>query len=312
MTFEYPEAVIAADMVPGGGTEAESVEVTIRSGAPWRRTVARFRTNVPAMVALAFIGFVVFVAIFAPIIQPQEPSATSSVVSAGPSAAHWLGTDDVGRDMLSRLVQGTRASMQVAFQVVLLATLAALPLGLIAGYFGGWPGGIIMRCMDALFTFPALTLALAVAALLGPSLLNASIAVAIVFVPGLVRLLRAQVLAIREESFIEASRSVGVGSPRMLRKHVFPNVVSPMIVQLALAFGYAIGAEAGLSFLGFGVQPPTASWGTMLQSGYTVINETPWAIVPPGLALLFVILAFNLVGDGLRDALGREQFSVQT
>jgi ABC-type dipeptide/oligopeptide/nickel transport system permease subunit len=311
VSFEYPEAVLAADeMVPGPGNRAEQVEYAISSEVPWRRTMARFRRNLPAMIAFGFIVLVVLVAIFAPMVQPQSPSSTSSLVNTGPSAAHWLGTDDVGRDMLSRLIQGTRASMQVAFQVVIFATIVALPLGLIAGYFGGRLGGVIMRCMDALFTFPALTLALAVAALLGASLLNASIAIAIVFVPGLVRLVRAQSLAVREETFIEASRSVGVGSTRMLRKHVFPNVASPMIVQLALAFGYAVGAEAGLSFLGFGVQPPTASWGTMLQSGYNVINEAPWAIVPPGLALLFVILAFNLVGDGLRDALGRERFSM--
>lgn len=311
MSYEYPQAVVAADeMVPGAGDEAESVEVTIRSDSPWRRTARRFRHNLPAMIALGFIVVVVLIAIFAPLVEPQSPRATSRLVNQGPSTAHWLGTDDIGRDMLSRLIEGTRASMQVAFQVVLFASIVALPLGLIAGYFGGWVDTIIMRFMDALFTFPALTLALAVAALLGPSLLNASIAIAIVFIPGLVRLLRAQVLAVREETFIEASRSVGVSSNRMIRRHIFPNVVSPLIVQLALSFGYAIAAEAGLSFLGFGVQPPTASWGTMLQTGYNVINQTAWAIVPPGLALLFVVLSFNLVGDGLRDALGREQFSV--
>ena len=165
--------------------------------------------------------------------------------------------------------------------------------------------------MDALFTFPPLTLALAIAALLGPSLTNASIAIAVVFIPGLMRVIRSQVLAIREETFVEAARSVGVGDSRMLRKHVFPNVVSPVIVQSALAFGYAIGAEAGLSFLGLGVNPPTSSWGVMLQEAYAKILESQWQLVPPAVAILLAILAFNLVGDGLRDALGRESIAVE-
>jgi peptide/nickel transport system permease protein len=278
--------------------------------APWRRLARRFRHNLPAMAGLGIVLLFVFVAIFASVLAPQSPSQTSAALQQGPSAAHWLGTDSVGRDLTSRLIQGTRASMQVAFQVVILSTLLALPLGLVAGYFRKWSDAVIMRCMDALFTFPAITLALAVAAILGPSLNVASIAIAITFTPGIVRLVRAQTLAVREETFIEASKSVGAGPLRMLRKHVFPNVVSPMIVQLALAFGYAIGAEAGLSFLGFGVQVPTASWGTMLESGFASINETVWPLVPPGVAIVVAILGFNLVGDGMRDALGRESFIV--
>lgn len=278
--------------------------------APWRRLARRFRHNLPAMTGLGIVLLFVFVAIFASVLAPQNPSQTSATLQQGPSAAHWLGTDSVGRDLMSRLIQGTRASMQVAFQVVIFSTLLALPLGLVAGYFRKWSDAVIMRCMDALFTFPAITLALAVAAILGPSLNVASIAIAITFTPGIVRLVRAQTLAVREETFIEASKSVGAGPLRMLRKHVFPNVVSPMIVQLALAFGYAIGAEAGLSFLGFGVQVPTASWGTMLESGFASINETVWPLVPPGVAIVVAILGFNLVGDGMRDALGRESFIV--
>jgi peptide/nickel transport system permease protein len=201
--------------------------------------------------------------------------------------------------------------MFVAFLVVTIATSIALVLGLASGYFGGWLGAVIDRCMDALFTFPPLTLALAIAALLGASLTNASIAIAIVFIPGLVRVIRSQVLAVREETFVEAARSVGTTDRRMLRKHVLPNVVSPVIVQAALAFGYAIGAEAGLSFLGLGVNPPTASWGVMLQEAYARINETQWPLIPPAVAILVAILAFNLVGDGLRDALGRESVAVE-
>jgi ABC-type dipeptide/oligopeptide/nickel transport system permease subunit len=168
-----------------------------------------------------------------------------------------------------------------------------------------------MRIMDALFTFPPLMLALALAALLGASVTNASIAIAIPFIPGYARLVRAEVLSVREEAFIEASRSVGVSSGRMLRRHVLPNVASPLIVQVAVSFGYALLAEAGLSFLGFGVQPPNASWGTMLQSAYNFVLQKPWPMIPPGVAIVLTVLAFNLVGDGLRDSLGREVFKVK-
>jgi peptide/nickel transport system permease protein len=281
----------------------------VTSPTPWRRLVRRFSHNPTAVIGLVFLAALVFVAIFATVVQPQNPATQHlNNLNEGPSAAHWLGTDDTGRDLLSRIVSGARVSMRVCAQVVVLAVLVALPLGLIAGYFGKWIDALIMRVMDALFTFPPLMLALGLAALLGPSLTNASIAIAIPFVPGFVRVLRAQVLAVREEAFIEASRSIGAGSGRMLRRHIFPNVASPLIVQVALSFGYALLAEAGLSFLGFGVQPPNASWGTMLQSAYQFINDKPWPLFPPGIAIALTVLAFNLVGDGLRDALGREIF----
>jgi ABC-type dipeptide/oligopeptide/nickel transport system permease subunit len=309
MTFEI-EPAIAADEITGAPLNLETGAGAV-GASPWRRVAGRFRHNIPAMCALGFIVLVVLMALCAPLIAPYSPSDTNlGVANSGPSSEFLLGTDSVGRDILSRLIYGAQASMLVAFLVVGLATIVAVPLGLASGYFGRWAGAVIDRCMDALFTFPPLTLALAVAALLGASLTNTAIAVAIVFVPGFVRLIRAQVLAVREETFIEASRSVGVGDSRMLRKHVFPNVVSPLIVQAALAFGFAIGAEAGLSFLGFGVQAPTPSWGVLLQSGYQVINEDQWQLVPPVFAILLTILAFNLVGDGLRDSLGRESFAM--
>lgn len=309
MSVRYERAVEAGKELrePVGLAVAEDEAVE----TPWGRVLRRFRHNLPAMLALAVILLIAGTALAAPLLAPHDPNLTSAVANRGPSDAHWLGTDSTGRDLASRLVYGARASMQVAFQVVLIATAIALPLGLIAGYFGRWVGAVIMRCMDALFTFPPLTLALAVAALLGRSLFNASLAIAIVFVPGLVRLVRATVLAAREETFVEASRSVGVTSARMVRKHILPNVLSPLIVQAALAFGYAIGAEAGLSFLGFGVQAPAASWGTMLQDGYGNINTTTWPLVPPAIAILVAILCFNLVGDGLRDSFGRETFALE-
>ena len=260
------------------------------------------------MAALAFVVFVIFIAIFASVLAPYSPTENFPKVNSGPSSAHWLGTDDIGRDILTRLMYGARISMQAAFQIVGFALLVSLPLGLIAGYFGGRTDSIIMRIMDAMFAFPPLILALTVAALLGKSLINESIAIAIVFVPGFVRLLRGQVLSVREEQFIEASRSLGAGSWRMIRRHVFPNVASPLIVQVALAFGYALLAEAGLSFLGLGVQPPSASWGSMLSEAYQFLFTDSWALIVPGVAIAVTVLAFNLVGDGLRDTLGRERF----
>jgi peptide/nickel transport system permease protein len=278
---------------------------------PWQRLRSRFVHNRTGMVALGFIVLVVLAAIAAPLVSPQDPAHINlTQINLGPSTAHWLGTDDVGRDIFSRLVFGARVSMRVSATVVLLAAAAALPIGLVSGYFGRWVDAVLMRTMDALFTFPPLMLALAIAALLGPSLTNASIAIAIPFIPGYARLVRAEVLAIKEEAFIEASRSIGAGPGRMLRRHVLPNVASPLIVQVAVSFGYALLAEAALSFLGFGVQPPHASWGTMLQSAYNFVLDKPWPMIPPGLAIMFTVLAFNLVGDALRDALGREVFKV--
>ena len=283
-----------------------------RSLTPWRRLISRFVRNRPGMIALIFLTVVVAVAIAAPLVAPQDPAHVSLTrINQGPSGAHWLGTDDLGRDILSRLIYGARVSMRVAGLVVLLAAAAALPIGLLAGYFGRAVDASLMRVMDALFTFPPLMLALALAALLGPSLTNASIAIAIPFIPGFARLVRAEVLAVKEEPFIEASRSVGASSGRMLRRHVLPNVASPLIVQVAVAFGYALLAEAALSFLGFGVQPPNASWGTMLQSAYNFVLDKPWAMIPPGVAIMLTVLAFNLVGDGLRDSLGREVIKVK-
>jgi peptide/nickel transport system permease protein len=280
--------------------------------SPWRRTRRRFLRNRTAVAGLAFLGLVVIVVLFASSIVPNRPSTQDlNLINTGPTARHLLGTDDLGRDILSRLIYGGRVSMEVCTTVVILAIGVALPLGLLTGYVGGILDAVIMRIMDALFTFPSLILALAVAALLGPSVGHAAIAIAIPFIPGFVRVIRAQVLAVREETYVEAARSVGVGRARMLRKHIFPNVASPLIVQVALSFGYALLAEAGLSFLGLGVQPPNSSWGTMLQEAYNYILDKPWPLLPPGLAIMFTVLAFNLVGDGLRDSLGREIFVVK-
>ena len=269
---------------------------------------ARFVHQHWAIAGLIFLIIVIAAAIFAPFVAPHPPNAQDiNAINAGPSWSHWLGTDDLGRDILSRLIWGARISLRAAFEIVGLAAVVAIPLGLIAGFFRGAVDSVIMRTMDALFSFPPLILALTVAALLGADVNDAAIAIAIVFVPSFVRLLRGEVIAVREEAYIESARSLGATSNRLLARHVLPNVASPIIIQLALSLGFALLTEAGLSFLGIGEQPPTPSWGGMLQEGFQFINTTPWPVIFPGVAIMLTVLAFNLVADGLRDSLGRER-----
>ena len=268
----------------------------------------RFRHQPFAIGGLAFLLLVIVVAIFAPLIAPYPPNLQDlNFVNGGPSAAHWLGTDDLGRDILSRLIWGGRISMRATFEIVGIALLFAAPLGLIAGFFRGAIDSLIMRAMDAMFSFPPLILALTVAALLGSSINDTAIAIAIVFIPSFVRVLRGQVIAVREENYIEAARSLGATSGRLIRRHVVPNVASPLIIQVSLALGFALLVEAGLSYLGIGEQPPTPSWGSMMNEGFSFIFTTPWALVFPGLAIMLSVLSFNLLADGLRDSLGRER-----
>ena len=268
----------------------------------------RFRHQPFAIGGLAFLLVVIVAAIFAPLIAPYPPNVQDlNIVNGGPSAAHWLGTDDLGRDILSRLIWGGRISMRATFEIVGIAILFAAPLGLIAGFFRGAIDSLIMRAMDAMFSFPPLILALTVAALLGSSINDTAIAIAIVFIPSFVRLLRGEVISVREENYIEAVRSLGATSGRLIRRHVVPNVASPIIIQVSLSLGFALLAEAGLSYLGIGEQPPTPSWGSMMNEGFSFIFTTPWALVFPGLAIMLTVLSFNLLADGLRDSLGRER-----
>ncbi len=270
----------------------------------WRR----FVRDPFAVAALVYLVLVTAAAIAAPLIAPYKPNLEDlNAVNAAPSGAHWLGTDDLGRDILSRLIWGARVSIRATFEIVGMAIVVALPIGLIAGYFRGWFDTTVMRLMDALFSFPPLVLALTVAALLGANLNDAAIAIAVVFVPSFVRLIRGEVISVREENYIESSQSLGAGPSRLIRSHIFPNVASPVIIQVALALGFALLAEAGLSFLGLGAQPPTASWGNMLSEAYQFIFANPTALIWPGLAITITVLAFNLAADGLRDALGRER-----
>jgi peptide/nickel transport system ATP-binding protein len=273
----------------------------------------RFAHDKMGMGGLVFVVGVIVMAIAAPLLAPYGPNAQNLLlINAGPSGAHWLGTDDLGRDVLSRLIFGARPPLRAAFQIVGGALVLAIPLALVAGFVRGWVDTVVMRAMDALFSFPPLVLALTVAALLGPNLNDASIAIAIVFVPSFVRLIRGEVIAVREENYVEAARATGVAPGRLIRTHILPNVASPLIIQTALALGYAILIDAGLSFLGVGEQPPTASWGLMLTEAYQSIFQAPLTLVYPGVAILLTVLAFNLVADGLRDALGRERFGAKS
>jgi peptide/nickel transport system permease protein len=292
------------DPVPPTDEGTDSREEARPQSGFWHR----FRHQPFALSGLAFLLLVIVAAIFAPLIAPYPPDLQNlNITNAGPSGLHWLGTDDLGRDILSRLIWGGRISMRATFEIVGIALLFAVPLGLIAGFFRGAVDSLIMRAMDAMFSFPPLILALTVAALLGASVNDVAIAIAIVFIPSFVRVLRGQVIAVREENYIEAARSLGATSPRLIRRHVVPNVASPVIIQVALSLGYALLTEAGLNYLGIGEQPPTPSWGAMMNEGYAFIFTTPWALVFPGVIIMLTVLSFNLVADGLRDSLGRER-----
>ena len=269
------------------------------------RAWSRYRKNPGAMIALGFLVLLGLVALFAEAIMPHDPNKQDLVNAfQKPSGDHWLGTDDLGRDMASRLISASRVSLRISFQVVGSALLFAIPIGLIAGYFGGKIDNFLMRIMDGLMSFPALILALAVAGILGPGITNAALALTVVFVPSFSRLMRGQTLAVRQETFVEASHSIGTPSRRIIVRHVLPNAISPVVVQTSLALGGALLAEAGLSFLGLGVQPPDASWGSMLRRSYDFIFTEAWMMLIPGLAIALTVLSFNTVGDGLRDALG--------
>jgi peptide/nickel transport system permease protein len=220
-----------------------------------------------------------------------------------PSALHFFGTDELGRDVLARLIWGTRASLMAGLVSVSIAVTVAVPLGLVSGYLGGAVDALLMRVVDAMLAIPFLVLAIALAAFLGPSLTNAMIAIGVVQTPIFTRLTRAQTLAVKHEDYIEAARAVGNPHRRILLRHILPNILAPILVQATLAIAAAIIAEASLSFLGLGQQPPAPSWGSMLNTASHFLSQAPWMAVSPGLAIFSLVLSFNLLGDGLRDAL---------
>ncbi|HSC90673.1 MAG TPA: ABC transporter permease [Gaiellaceae bacterium] len=267
----------------------------------WRRRLARRPLAIAGFaVALAFV----LAAILAPWVSPYSPDEQDyNALLAHPSPSHWFGTDELGRDILSRIIWGARASIQAGVLATMLAMAIALPIGLVAGYYRGTVDAVISRVTDVLLAFPFLILAVGLAAILGPSLLNATIALGLGAAPGLIRVTRGETLALREEDYIRAAVANGASDATILSRHVVPNMTSTLLVQATVTIPAAIIGEAVLSFLGLGVQPPTPSWGVMLADAQSYLSQAPRLAVYPGLAIFFCALAFNLLGDGLRDVL---------
>jgi peptide/nickel transport system permease protein len=269
-------------------------------GKTWKRLLRRGG----AMFGLAVVAFFVLIAVFAPWIAPHDPLGTSwSAVRAAPSATYLFGADELGRDVLSRIIWGTRASILAGLVSVSISLALGVPIGMAAGYLGRWVDALISRITDAMLACPFLILAIALAAFLGPSLTNAMIAIGISATPIFIRLTRAQVLAAKSEDYVEAARALGNPHLRIALRHIFPNIVAPLIVQATLAIAAAVIAEASLSFLGLGQQPPAPSWGSMLNTARNYVDQAPWMAIWPGVSIFLLVLSFNLLGDGLRDAL---------
>ncbi len=258
--------------------------------------------------AVLVLAVFVTLALLAPAIAPYDPNQQDLLARLRPwSAAHWLGTDEYGRDQLSRLIFGARVSLLAAVEVVAVGLVLGVPAGVLAGFFPGLIDGALSRISDALMSVPSLVLALTIVAVLGQGLASAMFAVGIVFSPRFFRVARASTLEVRQETFIEASFAIGCGWWRVAWRHVLPNAMSPLVVQIAVVLGAAITAEASLSFLGIGVQPPTASWGGMLASAYANLYQAAFLIWAPGLAIAATVLAFTIIGDQAREALGTRQ-----
>jgi len=284
------------------GTLPIAASETLESPArrAWRRLIKRRG----AVIGMAVIVLFTLLAIFAPLIVPYDPIATSwSLVRKAPTSLHWFGTDELGRDVLARIVYGARASLLAGVISVSIALAIGVPLGLLAGYRGGFIDALISRVTDAMLACPFLILAIALAAFLGPSLRNAMIAIGISATPIFIRLTRGQVLSVKVEDYVEAARAMGNPPWRIALVHILPNILPALLVQATLSIAAAIIAEAALSFLGLGQQPPAPSWGSMLNAAQRFLTSAPWMAIWPGLAIFLVVLSFNLVGDGLRDAL---------
>ncbi len=267
-------------------------------------TLRSFLSDPKAAVATVILVSFVFIAVFAPLIAPfgeDQQDRTSSLVK--PSMTHPFGTDRLGRDVLSRVIYGSRVSLRVGFIAVGIAAAIGIPLGLIAGYLGSWADEAIMRLVDAWIVFPNLILLLAIVAILGPGTTNVMIAIGLNTFPLYARLIRAQTLSLKQRDFVLAAKAIGARDFSIMRYHILPNAIQPIIVQASLAVGGAVLAEAGLSFLGIGVKPPTATWGVIISDGFPIIRTNPWVSITPGLAIILFVLGVNLLGDRLRDVL---------
>lgn len=289
-------------------TSQAAGQLQIQSKAPSRRTgfryfLKRFATESPLnVVALAIISVFFFICIFGTTIAPYDPLIP--VIEdklVGPSSTHLLGTDELGRDVLSRVMAGARISLGIATLILAIAIPVGTLIGMLAGYFGGLIDELLMRMTDIFLAFPAIILAMAIAAALGPNLRNTVIALTLVYWPWYARLIRGQVLQIKERDYVEAGRAIGVPAPRLLLRHILPNAVAPIIIQATIDIGFAVLATAGLSFIGLGAQPPSPEWGAMISDSRTYFREAWWYFIFPGLALTLTVVGFNLLGDGLRD-----------
>ncbi len=270
----------------------------------FRETLARLFKNKGATAALIVLAILAVVIVFAPVFAPYDPTKVDTKnTDSPPSLSHPLGTDTIGRDILSRIIFGGRLTVLVGVVAIAIAVGFGMPLGIIAGYYGSWADRLISRFMDVMLAFPGILLALVVVAVLGSSVLNVTIAVGISLIPGFVRLVRSSFLAARDQVYVEAARVIGVGNGRIILRHILPNVLAPVMVLASVAMGWAIIIGAALSFLGLGAQAPTPEWGTDLASGREWIRTAWWMSTFPGVAITIVVIAVNLIGDGLRDAL---------
>lgn len=298
--------------VPAGApVQPEAGQVAGGPARPrWQETLVLLVRNPVALAASLLLLGVVVVALLDDTIAPYDANAVAVVDRLQPpSGEHWFGTDELGRDVFSRVVLGAAVSLRVGFVAVGISLVAGTAVGLVAGYVRGWADDVLMRAMDVLFAFPAILLAIAVIAILGPGTTNAMIAIGIVYTPIFARVTRAAVLGVREEVYVRASRSVGAPDSRILLRHVLPNSAPPIIVQTSISLAFAVLTEAALSFLGLGTQPPEPSWGRMLAEGRGFLQLAWWMALFPGLAIILVVLAFNLLGDSLRDVLDPRQRS---
>ena len=281
-----------------------SVAVAVTHDARRFRVAKRLLRRPAAVLALVLVAGFITVALAAPYLAPYDPNATNfGAIRKAPSDLYRLGTDEVGRDLLSRLIWGARASLLAGVIPVSIAVVVSIPLGLLSGYVGGWVDGAIMRVTDAMLAIPFLIVAIALAAFLGPSLTNAMIAIGIATLPIFLRLARGTVLALKTEEYVEAARAVGGSHVRIAARHILPNMLPPLFIQSSITIAAAIIAEASLSFLGLGQQPPAPSWGSMLNAAQRYLSQAPWMALYPGLMIFIVVMALNVLGDGLRDAL---------
>lgn len=284
--------------------EGNVVQQEEKATSLWKEGWIRFRKNKMALIGSGIVLFFILLAIFAPFIAPYDMNDQQlSMRLQAPSKDHIFGTDDFGRDIFSRVVYGARISLWVGFFSVLGSVVIGSLLGIIAGYYGRWIDAVISRIFDIMLAFPSILLAIGIVAVLGPSLKNALIAIAIINIPNFGRLIRSRVLSIKQEEYITAAKAIGMSDARILFHHILPNSMAPIIVQGTLAIATAIIEAAALGFLGLGAQPPNPEWGKMLADSKAYLTQAPWTMIFPGLAIMLTVLGFNLMGDGLRDAL---------